>query len=81
MLAQPPSEPPIPHDQPMIGKCLSCGTTVTCKFGDCKVIDDPPLGRVATVACPNVLHEMTTFDKTKQAGPVVRMRRQKRGGA
>lgn len=71
MLTQPPSEPPIPHDQPMHGRCFTCSAVVECKFSDCKVVDDPPLGRVATVACPNrIPHNKGDMDK---CGAVVRM--------
>jgi hypothetical protein len=80
VLTQRPQESPIPHDQPMHGRCFTCGAVVECKFSDCKVVDDPPLGRVATVACPSkkLLTEQTpegikAFAAYKECGAVVRM--------
>lgn len=80
VLTQRPQEPTIPHDQPMHGRCFTCGVVVECKFSDCKVVDDPPLGRVATVACPNktMLTERTAegvkaFAAYKECGAIVRM--------
>lgn len=74
MLTQRPQEPTIPRDQPMHGRCFTCGAVVECKFGDCKVVDDPPLGRVATVSCPRQTGKVVPeTNKEILCGAIIRM--------
>lgn len=50
-----PDRKPPPDDAVMIGRCRRCGVELEAPFSACKMIDDPPMGKVPCVACPTPL--------------------------
>ena len=63
----------IDPDQPMVGKCLTCGMVVTALRAACEIRIDPGLGQVICVACPREVGRDPMSGNLYTCGTRVRM--------
>lgn len=49
------SEPHPEPDQPMVGRCMACGTEVRCPRRECSARSDPAMGELPCVECPKTI--------------------------